>query len=326
MIELDGSTQKKKLGANAILAVSLATARASAQVQKLSLAETIAHLYGTKEMCMPVPFMNIVNGGEHADNNLDIQEFMIAPVQANSFSEALRMGTEVFMTLKSILKKKKMPTTVGDEGGFAPNFRSHEEALSIVREAIDACGYGANMRLALDVAASSFYEDGRYNLTQSGKGYRTAEQMYEYYGALVEDFPIVSIEDPLFEDDWKAWKELTAKLPNIQIVGDDLFVTQTERLERGLKEKCANAILIKLNQVGSLTETLETMKLAENNKYKCMVSHRSGETEDTFIADLAVGTGSGQIKTGSLSRSDRTAKYNRLLLLEEDLKVSYPGF
>jgi len=323
ILSLDPSPQKEKLGANATLAVSMASTRASALIQNLSLAETISKLFGHSEMKMPVPFMNIVNGGAHADNNLDFQEFLIAPVKAESFSEALRMGVEIFQNLKALLKKKNLSTSVGDEGGFAPRLRSHEEALSLIRESIDKSGYGANVRMALDVAASSFYKDGKYHMTRSGKGIRNSDQMIKLYLSMTQEFPIVSIEDGLDEDDWKAWKTMTAQFPNIQLVGDDLFVTQAERLERGIKERCANAILIKLNQVGTVTETLHTMKIAKNNSYACMVSHRSGETEDTFIADLAVGTGVGQIKTGSLSRSDRTAKYNQLLRLEEKLKLPY---
>ncbi len=325
MLELDPSTQKSRLGANATLAVSMATTRASSKIQKLTLAETIAGLYQTKTLSCPIPFMNIVNGGMHADNTLDFQEFMIAPVGAKSFSDALRMGTEVFQTLKKILHKQNLSTSVGDEGGFAPRLRSHEEALQLMMEAISQCGYLADMKLALDVAASSFYEEGKYNLKKSGKGSVSAEQMIETYATLVHDFPIISIEDGLNEEDWRGWRALTERLPHTQLVGDDLFVTQNERLERGIRERCANAILIKLNQVGTVTETLKTMKTAMKNKYQCMISHRSGETEDTFIADLAVGTNAGQIKTGSLCRTDRTAKYNQLLRLEEELKVSYFG-
>ncbi|PIR22412.1 MAG: phosphopyruvate hydratase [Deltaproteobacteria bacterium CG11_big_fil_rev_8_21_14_0_20_45_16] len=325
MLSIDSSPQKKSLGANAILAVSMAATRASALAQKITLAECIAQLFGTKKMCLPIPFMNIVNGGEHANNNLDFQEFMIAPVKATTFSEALRMGAEVFHKLKKILKDRDYSTAVGDEGGFAPKLRSHDEALKFIREAIDACGYGANIKMALDVASSSFFEDGKYQLKKSGGGSRTAEQMIEIYSEIAQNYPIISIEDGLAEEDWKGWKKLTSSFPNLQLVGDDLFVTQAERLERGIREKCGNAILIKLNQVGSVTETLETMRMAIKNDYSCMVSHRSGETEDSFIADLAVGTGAGQIKTGSLSRSDRTAKYNQLLRLEEQLKLSFKG-
>jgi len=326
ILSLDPSPQKASIGANATLAISMAATRASALIQKKTLAETIADIYGTKQMSLPVPFMNIVNGGAHADNSLDFQEFMIAPVRATSFSEALRMGTEIFHTLKSILKKKNLSTAVGDEGGFAPNLRSAEEAIKTVQEAIDQCGYGANVRLALDVAASSFFSDGRYTLSRSGRGSFDTQQMIEMYAGLTQQFSFVSIEDALDEEDWKGWKALTSQLQNkTQLVGDDLFVTQVERLDRGIREKCANAILIKLNQVGTVTETLETMKLAMKNNYRCMVSHRSGETEDTFIADLAVGTGAGQIKTGSLCRTDRTAKYNQLLRLEEHLKLPYLG-
>ncbi|TVQ77818.1 MAG: phosphopyruvate hydratase [Bradymonadales bacterium] len=323
IISLDPSPQKKRLGANSSLAVSMACARASALIQQKSLAEVLSTLFGETEMKMPIPFMNIVNGGAHADNNLDFQEFMIAPVEAQSFAEALRMGSEIFHQLKKILKSKELSTSVGDEGGFAPRLRSHEEALKFIQQAIDACGYGASVQVALDVAASSFYKDGKYDLSRSGGGIKTTEQMIEIYRELVQNFPIVSIEDALYEDDWKAWKRLTSSFPRLQLVGDDLFVTQTERLERGIREKCGNAILIKLNQVGSLTETLEAMRMAKQNGFECMVSHRSGETEDHFIADLAVGTGCGQIKTGSVSRSDRTAKYNQLLRLEEQLKLPY---
>lgn len=326
ILELDPSPQKSRLGANASLAVSMAATRASALVQKKTLAETIAKLFGTKKLLMPIPFMNIINGGMHADNNLDFQEFMIAPVKAPSFSEALRMGAEVFHNLKSLLKAKGYATSVGDEGGFAPRLKSHEEALQLILEAITTAGYGSEIKLALDVAASSFYEEGRYNLSKSKQGERSADQMIEMYQNLVHEFPIISIEDGLNEEDWKAWKGLTAKLPNTQLVGDDLFVTQSARLERGIRERCANAILIKVNQIGTITETLQTMQTAMKNDYACMVSHRSGETEDSFIADLAVGTGAGQIKTGSLSRSDRLAKYNQLLRLEESLHLTYAQY
>lgn len=323
ILNLDPSPQKSKIGANATLAVSMAATRASAAIQKITVAEAIAKLFGTKEMAMPVPFMNIINGGMHADNTLDFQEFMIAPVKAQTFSEALRMGAEIFHKLKTILKKHSYSTSVGDEGGFAPKLKSHDEALQLMVEAISQCGYGAHVKLALDVAASSFYEEGRYNFKKSGKGVQTLEQMIENYSFLVQQYPIISIEDGLDEEDWRGWKALTDKLSNTQLVGDDLFVTQTSRLERGIKERCGNAILIKLNQVGTVTETLDTMRTAAKNGYHCMVSHRSGETEDTFIADLAVGTASGQIKTGSLCRTDRTAKYNQLLRLEEQLKIPY---
>ncbi len=326
ILNLDPSAQKSHLGANATLAISMATTRASALVQRKTLAEVIQNLFANKQLSMPVPFMNIVNGGMHADNNLDFQEFMIVPVKANSFADALRMGSEVFHTLKSILKGKNLTTSVGDEGGFAPRLKSHEEALQLIMEAIQQSGYGSEIKLALDVAASSFYEDGGYAMKKSSKGTRSSEEMIEMYAQLSRDFPIISIEDGLNEEDWKGWKNLTAKLGRTQLVGDDLFVTQAARLERGIKERCANAILIKLNQVGTVTETLETMKIAQKNGYKSMVSHRSGETEDSFIADLAVGTGAGQIKTGSLCRSDRTAKYNQLLRLEESLKAPFAGW
>ena len=323
MLSLDPSPQKNRLGANATLAVSMAATRASALVQGVSLAEAIARLFQTKTMTLPIPFMNIINGGMHADNNLDFQEFMIAPVGAKSFSEAVRIGSEIFLTLKEILKKQGLSTSVGDEGGFAPKLKSHEEALQLIQEAIRVCGYSADVKLALDVAASSFFEEGKYVLKKSSKGARSTEEMIDLYDHLLKDFPIISIEDGLNEEDWRGWKELTARFNNTQLVGDDLFVTQSARLERGIKERCANAVLIKLNQVGTVTETLQTMRLAAKNGYHCMISHRSGETEDSFIADLAVGTAAGQIKTGSLSRSDRTAKYNQLLRLEEKLKLSY---
>ncbi|MBN8555506.1 MAG: phosphopyruvate hydratase [Deltaproteobacteria bacterium] len=323
ILSLDPSAQKEKLGANATLAVSMAATRASALIQKATLAETIAKIFKPTKMTMPVPFMNIINGGMHADNNLDFQEFMIAPVQAKSFAEALRMGAEVFHTLKGILKKKGLSTSVGDEGGFAPRLKSHEEALQLIMDAVNQCGYGAHIKLALDVASSSFYENGKYVLTKSNRGAQSSEQMMEIYGQLLHEFPIVSIEDGLDEEDWKGWRLMTEKFPNTQLVGDDLFVTQVSRLERGIKERSANAILIKLNQVGTVSETFQTMQMAMKNGFNCMVSHRSGETEDTFIADLAVGTGAGQIKTGSLCRTDRTAKYNQLIRLEESLKLSY---
>jgi enolase len=326
ILDLDPSVQKGSLGANATLGVSMAATRASALIQNKSLAEVIHQLFGESEMKMPVPFMNIVNGGSHADNNLDFQEFMIVPVTASSFSEALRMGSEIFHQLKKILGSRNLSTAVGDEGGFAPRLRSHQEALKLIQEAIDSCGYGAHVRMALDVAASSFYSDGKYKLSKSGAGQLQTEAMFDLYRELLQNFPIVSVEDALDENDWKAWKAMTSQFPNTQLVGDDLFVTQEARLDRGIREKCGNAILIKLNQVGTVTETLRTMRLASKNNYRCMVSHRSGETEDHFIADLAVGTGCGQIKTGSLCRSDRTAKYNQLLRLEEQLKLSYAGF
>jgi len=323
IISLDPSTQKSRLGANATLGVSMAATRSASLVQKLSLAETIALLYQNKEMQLPVPFMNIINGGAHADNTLDFQEFMIAPIGAKSFSEALRMGAEIFHSLKGILKKQNLSTSVGDEGGFAPRLKSHHEALQLIVEAIGSCGYAADVKLALDVAASSFYEEGKYIMKKSGKGSIDTEQLLGIYDGLCHDFPIVSIEDGLNEEDWRGWKTMTEKFPNTQLVGDDLFVTQNARLERGIKERCANAILIKLNQVGTVSETLQTMRTAKKNSYACMVSHRSGETEDSFIADLAVGTGAGQIKTGSLCRSDRTSKYNQLLRLEEELRLPY---
>lgn len=325
MLSLDPSSQKSKLGANATLAVSMAVTRAASLVQGITLAETISRLFQPKQMTTPIPFMNVINGGMHADNNLDFQEFMIVPVKAASFAEALRKGTEIFHTLRDLLKKQNYVTSVGDEGGFAPRLKSHEEALALMFEAINKSGYGADVKLALDVAASSFYEDGQYNLRKSSNSMKSTDQLLEIYQQMVQMYPIISIEDGLNEEDWTGWRAMTEKFPQIQLVGDDLFVTNPTRLERGIKERCANAILIKLNQIGTVSETLETMKIAQKNSYSAMVSHRSGETEDSFIADLAVGTGAGQIKTGSLSRSDRLAKYNQLLRLEEQLHVPYAG-
>ena len=319
LIEMDGTPNKSRLGANAILAVSLAMARAVADTLDLPL---YRYLGGVHASVLPVPLMNIVNGGVHADNNVDFQEFMIVPVGGSSFAEALRMGVETFHHLKKVLAKKGHSTAVGDEGGFAPNLRSNTEAIEQILEAIQAAGYrpGEDIALALDPASSEFYENGKYVFKKSDRSARSSEQMVEFYSDWVRQYPIVSIEDGLAEDDWPGWKLLTERLGSqVQLVGDDLFVTSTERLERGIQEKVANSILIKLNQVGTLTETLEAIELARRHGYSAVISHRSGETEDTFIADLAVAVNAGQIKTGSASRSDRIAKYNQLLRIEEEL-------
>jgi len=324
MIDLDGTPNKGRLGANAILAVSMAVARASALSQRKPL---YRYLGGASASLLPVPMMNILNGGAHADNSVDLQEFMIAPYRATKFAEALRMGTEVFHTLKGVLKKKGYSTAVGDEGGFAPNLKSNEEALEVILEAIRQAGYhaGKDIGLALDPAASEFYdtEKGKYVFKKSDRSEKSPEQMVEFWAKWVKQYPILSLEDGMAEDDWKGWKLLTDTLgKNIQLVGDDLFVTNTERLSRGIREGVANSILIKVNQIGTLTETLEAMKMAADAGYTSVVSHRSGETEDTFIADLVVATGAGQIKTGSVSRTDRIAKYNQLLRIEEELGAS----
>lgn len=319
MIELDGTDNKHRLGANAILAVSLATARAAASVVGLPL---YRYLGGAVARTLPVPLMNILNGGVHADNNLDLQEFMIVPVGAPSFAEALRWGAEVFYALKSSLTHRGYSTAVGDEGGFAPTLTSNEEAIELILEAITTAGLqpGRDVALALDAAASEFYEDGVYVFKKSDRSRRTSEQMIAYYEGLVRQYPILSLEDGLAESDWDGWRQLTEVLgERVQLVGDDLFVTNVRFLRKGIEHKVANSILIKVNQIGTLTETLRTMELARQHGYGCIISHRSGETEDTFIADLAVATGAGQIKTGSLSRTDRIAKYNRLLCIEEDL-------
>lgn len=318
MIELDGTPNKAKLGANAILGVSLAVAKAAAESVGLPLYQ---YLGGTNGKELPVPMMNILNGGEHADNNVDIQEFMVMPVGAESFREALRMGTEIFHNLKKVLKSKGLNTAVGDEGGFAPNLGSNQEALEVIVEAISAAGYkpGEDVMLALDVAATELYKDGKYVLAGEGLT-KTVEEMVAYYEQLVEKFPIISIEDGLAEDDWEGWKLLTERLGNkVQLVGDDLFVTNTERLSQGIVTKVANAILVKVNQIGTLTETLDAIEMAKRAGYTAVVSHRSGETEDATIADLVVATNAGQIKTGAPSRTDRVAKYNQLLRVEEDL-------
>ncbi|HBB41080.1 MAG TPA: phosphopyruvate hydratase [Proteobacteria bacterium] len=319
LIDLDGTPNKGELGANAILGTSLAVAKAAADASGLPL---YRYLGGAGARLMPVPMMNILNGGSHADNNVDIQEFMILPVGAPSFCEGLRMASEVFHTLKGVLKSKKLATTVGDEGGFAPNLTSNEQALQVIVEGIEKAGYrpGADIALALDPAASEFYRDGRYHLAAEAEPERDADGMIAYWKGLVERYPIVSIEDGLAEDDWEGWARLNATLGDrIQLIGDDLFVTNTELLARGIREHSANSILIKLNQIGTLTETFAAIEMARRAGYTAVVSHRSGETEDTTIADFAVACGCGQIKTGSLCRTDRIAKYNQLLRIEEEL-------
>ena len=316
MIALDGTKNKSSLGANAILGVSLATARAAAISSNQSL---FKYLGGESAKTLPVPMMNILNGGAHADTNVDIQEFMIAPIGAQSFKESLRWGAEIYHSLKSVLKKKGLATSIGDEGGFAPNLESNRAALDLILVAIENAGFkvGNQIALAMDVAATEFFEDGKYKF--EGK-LLTSEQMIAYYSELVSAYPLVSIEDPLDEDDWSGWAKLTAELgEKIQIVGDDLFVTNIERLTRGIESKTANALLVKVNQIGSLTETIDAVNLAHKNNYKSMMSHRSGETEDTTIADLAVALSCGQIKTGAPARSERVAKYNQLLRIEEEL-------
>jgi len=327
MIELDGTANKGKLGANAILAVSMAVARAAAEDVGLPL---YRYLGGPMARTLPVPMLNILNGGAHATNTVDFQEYMVVPVGADNFSDALRMGTEVFHALKKVLVKRKLSTGVGDEGGFAPDLASDEDALKLVIEAIESAGYapGTEIAIALVCAASELYKGKSYTFKKSGAGTRSADGMIEMYSSWLEEYPIVSIEDGLAENDWAGWAKLTAALGDrVQLVGDDLFVTSTERLARGIKEDVGNAILIKLNQIGTLTETLEAIEMARANGYQSIISHRSGETEDTFIADLAVATGAGQIKTGSASRTDRVAKYNQLLRIEEELGdvAEYPG-
>lgn len=326
MIELDGTPNKAKLGANAILGVSLAVARAAAWEQDMPLYRYIG---GTNARTLPVPMSNIINGGSHADNNVDFQEFMIMPISAPSFSEGLRMNTEIFHSLKAYLKKNKFSTAVGDEGGFAPNFKSNEEALQVIVKAIESAGYvpGKDIMITLDPAASEFYEDGMYNLKSENRKL-TSAQMVDYWVDLCGKYPIISIEDGLAEDDWEGFKLFMDKIgKKIQIVGDDLFVTNVERLKRGIKEGAANSILIKLNQIGTLTETLNAIEMAKKAGFTNIISHRSGETEDSFIADLAVAVNAGQIKTGSLCRSERVAKYNQLLRIEAELEESaiYPG-
>ena len=327
MLELDGTDNKSALGANAILAVSLAAARAAATEVGLPL---YRYLGGPLSRVMPVPMMNIINGGAHAANTVDFQEFMIVPVGAETFSEGLRMGVEVFHSLKKVLTKRKLGTNVGDEGGFAPDLRDDEEALRVIIEAIEGAGFapGKQVALALDVAASELYSGGSYTFKKSGAGTKDAKGMIDLYGRWLDEYPIVSIEDGLAEDDWTGWEQLTQTLGDrCQLVGDDLFVTNTQRLARGIESGVGNAILIKVNQIGTLTETLEAIEMARAAGYLSVISHRSGETEDTFIADLAVATGAGQIKTGSASRTDRVAKYNQLLRIEEELGAAaeYPG-
>ncbi len=316
MIDLDGTANKERLGANAILGVSLAVSRAAADSAGLPL---FRYVGGPNAHLLPVPMMNILNGGSHADSDVDIQEFMIAPIGAESFREALRWGAEVYHALKAVLKKEGLATGLGDEGGFAPNLPSNRAALDLISTAIGSAGFtlGTDIALALDVAASEFYSDGVYTFEKTSK---TAEEMSAYYAALVADYPLVSIEDPLNEDDWDGWKTLTDAIGDkVQIVGDDLFVTNPERLARGIESSTANALLVKVNQIGTLTETLDAVAMAHRSGYRCMMSHRSGETEDTTIADLAVATDCGQIKTGAPARSERVAKYNQLLRIEEEL-------
>jgi enolase len=319
MIELDGTANKGRLGANAILAVSMATARASAVYFQLPL---YRYLGGAGANTLPTPMMNILNGGAHADNNVDFQELMVMPVGAESFSEALRWGVEVFHTLKGVLKKRGYNTAVGDEGGFAPSVKSNVEAIEVVLEAIQQAGYkpGEDIAIALDPAASEFYQDGKYVFKKSDKSAKSSEDMVRFWAKWVNDYPIVSLEDGLAENDWDGWKNLTDEIGSkIQLVGDDLFVTNTEFLQKGIDKGVANSILIKVNQIGTVSETLDAIDLARRNGYTSIISHRSGETEDTFITDLAVATGAGQIKTGSASRTDRIAKYNQLLRIEEEL-------
>jgi len=327
MIGLDGTATKSKLGANAILAVSLATARAAAAALEIPLYRYIG---GANAKTLPVPMMNILNGGAHADNNVDFQEFMVMPTGAESFSEALRMGAEIFHNLKNVLKSRGYSTGVGDEGGFAPNLKSNEEAIETILEAIEKAGYtaGGNVMLALDPAASEFFKDGKYIFKKSDKRELSSEEMAAFWTDWCNKYPIISIEDGMAENDWEGWKSLMKSVgKRVQLVGDDLFVTNVRFLQRGIEENAANSILIKVNQIGTLTETLDAIELARTNNMTAVISHRSGETEDTFIADLAVATNAGQIKTGSLCRSDRIAKYNQLLRIEEDLGDSarYPG-
>jgi enolase len=316
LLDLDGTPNKERLGANAILGVSLAVAKAAADSAELPL---FRYLGGPNAHLLPVPMMNILNGGAHADSNVDIQEFMVAPIGASTYRDALRWGAEVYHALKSVLKEKGYATGLGDEGGFAPNLPSNRDALDLIAVAVDQAGFtlGADVALALDVAATEFYGDGSY--TFEGRA-RTAEELAAYYAELVSAYPLVSIEDPLAEDDWAGWAALTASLGDrVQIVGDDLFVTNPDRLGRGIAEGCANALLVKVNQIGTLTETLDAVDMAHRSGYRCMISHRSGETEDTTIADLAVATNCGQLKTGAPARSERVAKYNQLLRIEEEL-------
>jgi enolase len=327
MLELDGTPNKSKLGANAILGVSLAAAKAAAQEAGLPLYRYVG---GTNANTLPVPMMNILNGGSHADNSIDFQEFMILPAKADTFSESLRMGVEVFHTLKTVLKSKGFSTNVGDEGGFAPNIKSNEEAIEVVLTAIEKAGYkpGEDIFIAMDAAVSEFYENGLYHFKKSDGRKLSSPEMADYWAQWVAKYPIISIEDGMDEDDWAGWKALTDSIGSkCQLVGDDLFVTNVTRLQQGIESKIANAVLVKVNQIGSLTETIDTVNLAKRNSYKTIMSHRSGETEDSTIADLAVALNTGQIKTGSASRSDRMAKYNQLLRIEEELGESayFPG-
>ena len=327
LIDLDGTKNKSKLGANALLGVSMAIANASAKYLEIPLYKYIG---GVNAKTLPVPMMNIINGGKHADNTVDFQEFMIIPAGAKSFAEALRCGAEVFHSLRNVLHKKNYNTNVGDEGGFAPNLKSNEEDLEVIIEAVDKSGYkiGKEVFLGLDVASSEMWKNGKYEFYKSHIPDKTSDQMVKLYEKLVKDYPIISIEDGMAENDWNGWKMLTDALgKKIQIVGDDVFVTNTEILQKGIDKKIANSILVKVNQIGTLTETLDTIELAKTNNYTCVISHRSGETEDTTIADIAVATNAGQIKTGSLSRTDRVAKYNQLLRIEEQLGSAavYPG-
>jgi enolase len=327
LIDLDGTENKSNLGANALLAVSMANARAAAAIQEMPLYRYIG---GANAKTLPVPMMNIINGGAHADNNVDFQEFMVVPVGMETFSEALRAGAEIFHNLKSVLKSRGYSTAVGDEGGFAPDLKSNEEAVETILEAIDKAGYkaGENIMLALDPASSEFYKDGSYVFKKSDGRKLSSDEMAAYWADWCDKYPIISIEDGMAENDWAGWKNLTGRVgKRVQLVGDDLFVTNVKFLQRGIDEETANSILIKVNQIGTLTETLDAIELAKTNNMTAVISHRSGETEDSFIADLAVATNAGQIKTGSLSRSDRIAKYNQLLRIEEDLgdSAKYPG-
>jgi enolase len=329
MIDLDGTDNKSRLGANAMLAVSLAAAHAAAAGRDMPLYRHINALCGGVDMCLPVPMMNILNGGAHADNSVDLQEFMVIPAGRPTFSEALRCGAEIFQALKKLLRQRGLNTAVGDEGGFAPDLASNEEALKVVLDSIGAAGYAAGdeVLLALDVASSEFYQDGQYRLASEGRALSSA-QFVDYLADLAGRYPVISIEDGQAEDDWDGWKRLTERLgTSVQLVGDDLFVTNPAILRRGIDTGVANSILIKVNQIGTLTETLEAVRMAREAGYTAVISHRSGETEDTTIADIAVGSGAGQIKTGSLSRSDRVAKYNRLLRIEQELGAAarYPG-
>ena len=327
LIALDGTANKSRLGANAILGVSLAAARAAAESRNLPL---FRYLGGVYAHVLPVPQMNIINGGQHADNNVDIQEFMVVPVGAETFREALRMGVETFHALRKVLQDEGLNTSVGDEGGFAPDLSSNDQALEFIMRAIEGAGYrpGEDVAIALDAAASEFYRDGAYYLEAESTARRSADEMIAFYSGLIEKYPIISVEDGLAEDDWEGWKRMTEHLGSrVQLVGDDLFVTNTERLGRGIGESIANSILIKVNQIGTLTETLAAIEMAKTAGYTCVISHRSGETEDTTIADIAVAANTGQIKTGSASRSDRMAKYNQLLRIEEllDDNAVYAG-